>query len=128
MDNGVGPEFSVLLPDHPYTEAMKTDKRVLEAQKMIADGNTEVPGQITNVSRKWSPLNVLGTTSMAKQFIGSYRYDAFSSSDGKTLNNVISDSKSRTSFFLHLPLPNKNRSQAREFSNTYQFYIWKSPK
>lgn len=128
--NGVGPEFSVLLSDHPYTEAMKTDKKVLQAQQAIANGETDIPGQITNVSRKWSPLNVFGTTSMAKQFIGSYRYDAFTSSDGKALNNVISDSKSRTSLFLHLPFSNQSRSksQSRAFSNTYQFYIWKSSK
>lgn len=128
--NGVGPEFSVLLSDHPYTAAMKTDKKVLQAQQAIANGETDILGQITNVPRKWSPLNVFGTTSMAKQFIGSYRYDAFTSSDGKALNNVISDSKSRTSLFLHLPFSNQSRSQgqSRAFSNTYQFYIWKSSK
>ncbi len=128
--NGVGPEFSVLLPDHPYTKAMKTDKKVLQAQQMIANGGTDIPGQITNVSCKWSLLNVLRTTSMAKQFIGSYRYDAFTSSDGKVLNNVISDSKNRRSLFLHLPFSNQSRSQgqSRAFSNTYQFYIWKSLK
>ncbi|HJD75495.1 MAG TPA: RHS repeat-associated core domain-containing protein, partial [Bacteroides reticulotermitis] len=126
--NGVGPEFSVLTSNHPYTEAMKTDKKVLQAQERIASGETDVPGQMTNISRKWSPLNVFGTTSMAKQFIGSYRYDAFTSSDGATLNNVISDSKNRTSLFLHLPFSNRSRSQARAFSNTYQFYIWKSLK
>lgn len=126
--NGVGPEFSVLLSDHPYTEAMKTDNFVLEWQKRIADGNTDIPGQATSAKRTWSPLHVFGTTSMAKQFIGSYRYDAFTSSDGKMLNNVISDSKSRTSLFLHLPFANQRRSQSRAFSNTYQFYIWKSSK
>lgn len=126
--NGVGPEFSVLLSDHPYTEAMKTDEFVLDWQRKIADGDTNTPGQVTNAGRNWTPLNVFGTTSMAKQFIGSYRYDAFTSSDGKMLNNVISDSNSRTSLFYHLPFTNKSRSQTRAFSNTYQFYIWKSPK
>jgi RHS repeat-associated protein len=123
-----GPEFSVLLSDHPYTEAIKTDKRVLESQQAIASGNTDVPGQITEVSRKWYPWSVFTTTSMAKQFIGSYRYDAFTSADGQNLNNVISDSKSRSSFFLHLPFNNKGRSQTQDFANTYQFYIWQSPK
>ncbi|WP_129585937.1 RHS repeat-associated core domain-containing protein, partial [Bacteroides bouchesdurhonensis] len=126
--NGVGPEFSVLLSDHPYTEAMKTDKTVLEWQQRIADGKTDAPGQATKVKRSWSLLNVFGTITMAKQFIGSYRYDAFTSSDGKTLNNVISDSKSRTSLFFHLPFSNQSRNQTRAFSNTYQFYIWKSSK
>jgi RHS repeat-associated protein len=125
---GVGPEFSVLLSDHPYTEAMKTEKKVLQAQQAIVDGETDIPGQITNVFRKWYPWNVFGTTSIAKQFIGSYRYDAFTSSDGTTLNNVISDSKSRSSFFLHLPISNKSRNQTRDFATTYQFYIWQTPK
>jgi uncharacterized protein RhaS with RHS repeats len=125
---GTGPEFSVLLSDHPYTEAMKTDEKVLQAQQMIADGDAKVPGQITNYGVDWGLWDVLTTPSAAKQFIGSYRYDAFTSADGKNLNNVISDSKSRSSFFLHLPLSNKSRSQTRDFANTYQFYIWKSTK
>lgn len=126
--NGVGPEFSVLLSDHPYTEAMKTDKTVSVWRKKIADGETSTPGQATSVRRKWTPFDVFGTTSLVKQFIGSYRYDGFTSSDGKTLNNVISDSKSKTSLFYHLPFTDQSRSQARTFSNTYQFYIWKSTK
>lgn len=67
---------------------------------------------------------------MAKQFVGSYPYDAFTSSDDKALNNVISDSKSRTSLFLHLPFSNQSRrqSQSRAFSHTYQSYIWRSSK
>ena len=107
---------------------MKTEKTVVDWQRRIANGKTDVPGQATSVKRDWKPWNVLGTTSAAKQFIGSYRYDAFTSSDGKVLNNVISDSKSRKSLFLHLPFSEKTRNQTRGFANTYQFYIWKSPK
>lgn len=105
---------------------MKKDKAVVESQQRITDGNTEVFGQITNVGREWTPLDVFRTTSMAKQFIGSYRYDGFVSKDKKRIYNVISDTKSRTSFFLHLPLSNKSRSESRAFSTTYQFYIWES--
>jgi RHS repeat-associated protein len=126
--SGEGSEFSVFLSDHPYTETMKTDRKVLNAQQAIANNKTDVSGQITNVKRKWYPWDVLMTTSMAKQFIGSYRFDAFTGSDGKNLNNVVSDSKSRTSFFLHLPLNNQRRNQTRNFANTYQFYIWQSSK
>ncbi|KAA6302576.1 MAG: hypothetical protein EZS26_001083 [Candidatus Ordinivivax streblomastigis] len=126
---GTGPEFSVLLSDHPYTEAMKTDDDVVAGQQYIYDGKSKVPGQVTNYQVKFGVWDALTTTSMAKQFIGSYRFDTFTSSDGQNLNNVISDSKSRTSLFYHLPgLLNKNRSQTRDFANTYQFYIWKSPK
>jgi hypothetical protein len=125
---GEGPEFSVFLSDHPYTEVMKTDKGVLKAQQKIADGKTDISGQITKYGVDWGLWDVLTTPSMAKQFIGSYRYDAFTSAYGKNLNNVISDSKSRSSFFLHLPLNNKRRGQTRDFANTYQFYIWQSLK
>jgi hypothetical protein len=127
---GTGPEFSAFLSNHPYTETMKTDKKVLQAQQAIANGKTDVSGQITNVSRKWYPWSIFTTTSIAKQFIGSYRFDAFTSTDGKSLNNVISDSKSLNSLLLHLTPNswNKGRKERSEFGNTYQFYIWKSPK
>jgi RHS repeat-associated protein len=128
--SGEGSEFSVFLSDHPYTEEMKTDNRVLQSQKAIANSETDISGQITNVRRKWYPWNVLMTTSMAKQFIGSYRFDAFTGSDGKSLNNVISDSKNLKSLMLHLTPGswNKNRSDRRVLGNTYQFYIWQSSK
>jgi hypothetical protein len=72
----------------------------------------------------------LTTLSIAKQFIGSYRFDAFTSQDGKNLNNVISDSKSLHSLLLHATPSkwDKTRKERRELGNTYQFYIWQSPK
>ena len=41
------------------------------------------------------------------------------------IDNIVYDSKSRYSFFLHLP-KNKTREDCSHFGNTYQFYIWKS--
>jgi RHS repeat-associated protein len=125
---GTGPEFSVFLSDHPYTKAMKEEKKILKAQQDIANGVTDVSGQITNVSRKWYPWNVFMTTSVAKQFIGSYRFDAFTSQDGTHLNNVISDSKSMYSLFLHGTDKTPRRSERKDLGNTYQFYIWQSLK
>jgi hypothetical protein len=125
-----GPEFSVFLSDHPYTEAMKTDDDVLAGQQYIYDGKSKVPEQVTNWKGKWNLWDALTTPSMAKQFIGSYRFNAFTSADGKNFNNIISDSKSRSSFFYHL-VPesgNRRRGQTPDFANTYQFYIWQSPK
>lgn len=79
---------------------MMKDEKIKEAQQSITDGNVDVPGQITSVKGNWGVWDVITTSSMAKQFIGRYRYDAFTSKDGKYLNNVISDSKSMSSFFI----------------------------
>jgi RHS repeat-associated protein len=128
--NGTGPEFTVLTADHPYTKAMEDDDKVKEGQQAIFDGDTTVPGQVTSVRKDWGLWDVITTSSKVKQFIGSYSYSAFTSKDGKHLINVIGDSKSRSSLLYHL-YPNgwnKRRSQQKIMSNTYQFYIWQSPK
>jgi len=127
---GTGPEVSVFLSDHPYTEDMKTSNGVINGQQEIAKGRSKIPGQITEYKGNWGLWDVFTTASMAKQFVGSYRYDAFTSKDGKYLNNVVSDSKSRSSLFYHLyPSSwNKKRSQQKIMGNTYQFYIWQSEK
>jgi RHS repeat-associated protein len=128
--NGTGPEFSVFLSDHPYTEEMKTAKDVRKGQQRIMNGESDIPGQITEWPGNWGVWDALTTFSMAKQFIGSYRYDAFTSRDGKYLNNVISDSKSMSSLLYHLypSSKNPNRKQQKIMGTTYQFYIWQSKK
>ena len=127
--NGTGPEFSVFLSDHPYTQVMKKDKAVIEAQQNIINNRTDVPGQITAWKGEWGLWDALTTLSMAKQFIGSYRYDAFTSKNKRFLNNVISDSKSMSSFFYHISNSlNKRRYEQKIMGTTYQFYIWQSLK
>ena len=128
--NGSGPEFSVLTAEHPYTREMMSDKGVLTAQRKIREGDTDVRGQITNYNVSWGLFDYLTTYSLAKQFIGSYTYDAFTSSDGNYLYNVISDSKSVRSLCYHMvdEKNNHRRSERKQFGNTYQFYIWKSRK
>jgi len=97
---------------------------------MIYDGKTEVQGQITNVARDWGLKNLFTTLSLVKQFIGSYRFDSFTSQDAKYQNNMLSDSKSVYSLLLHQTPSSwdKRRSERNELGNTYQFYIWKSEK
>ena len=124
--NGTGPEFSVLLGDHPYTQEMKNDDVVLEAQKKLITGNTNVKGQITNYPSNWTLWDTLTTLSLPKQFIGSYSYDGFMSKDGRFIYNVISDSKSAYSALYHVISANHRRSECKELGNTYQFYIWKT--
>ena len=129
--NGTGPEFSVFLSDHPYTQSMKSAKDVLKAQNSIKTNKTDIPGQITGFGGQWGVFDALTTINMAKQFIGSYRYDAFTSEkDPKTLNNIISDSKNLESLLYHITPKswNHSRESMKHFGNTYQFYIWKSKK
>ena len=124
---GTGPEFSVLLADHPYTELLKNNIDVIRAQKMIFSGETEVVGQITNYkSRMFYPWNALLWSPM--QFIGEFRYDGYSSQDGWHINNVVFDSKSMKSLFYHLTKAEPRRSENKHLGNTYQFYIWSSMK
>ncbi len=127
--NGSGPEFSVLLGSHPYTQELMSDDEVVSAQDQLRRGETDVKGQITNVGREWDLIDVLTHTSLAKQYIGSYRYDGYTSRDGRYINNVVTDSKSVTSLIYHIPfLKNHRRSRNSELGTTYQFYIWQSIK
>lgn len=117
----------MLLGDHPYTEEMKKEKLVKESQKLIAEGKTEVKGQRTDIGSGFGFWGYLSSFSDAEQFIGSYRLDIFTSKDGKSYNNIISDSKNRSSLFFNADVSNKSRSQTNTMGTTYQFYIWKSP-
>lgn len=129
---GYGPEISILTSDHPYTRDLQTEDKVIESQQKIRIGETDVPGQITNVRRNWGPLDVLTTTSIAKQFVGSYSFDAYTSTDKKHFLNIIYDTKNFRSLFYHIPGTEKfNHSRMNSnkyFSTTYQFYIWRSKK
>ena len=124
--NGTGPEFSVLLDDHPYTEAIKNDDFAKNSQNIVRSRGRN--GKYTNVARaEFFPWQASLTNPM--QFIGTYRYDGSSSKDGRNINNVATDSKSITSLGYHIPfLNNHRRSQSKAFGTTYQFYIWRSKK
>lgn len=129
---GYGPEISILTSNHPYTKALQSDARVIESQQDLRAGNTTIPGQITKVNRSWGPLDALSTTSIAKQFVGSYTFDSYTSNDKKHLLNIIYDTKNFRSLFYHIPgtgyLNHSRRSIVKPLANTYQFYIWKSKK
>ena len=125
--NGSGPEFSVLLGSHPYTQQLMSDDVVVSAQNQLRRGETDVKGQITGVGRDWGLFDVFTHSSLAKQFIGSYRYDGYISRDGRHINNVVFDSKSNTSLGYRL-FNEHRRSHKNARGNTYQFYIWQSIK
>ena len=124
--NGTGPEFSVMLEDHPYTEAVKNENFVKQRQRIIQSRGKN--GKHTNAgSPQFYPWDASLTSPI--QFIGTYRYDGYSSKDGRYINNVVTDTKSVTSLGYHIPfLSNHRRSQNKTFGTTYQFYIWRSKK
>ncbi|MBR3433474.1 MAG: hypothetical protein IKH05_08040 [Bacteroidaceae bacterium] len=100
---GYGPEISILTSNHPYTKSLQSDACVIESQQNLRAGNTTIPGQITKVNRSWGPLDALSTTSIAKQFVGSYTFDSYTSNDKKHLLNIIYDTKNFRSLFYHIP-------------------------
>ncbi len=124
--SGSGPEFSVLLEDHPYTQVVMNEDFVKDNQNIIRSRG--INGKYTNVGRReFFPWHASLTSPM--QFIGTYRYDGYSSKDGQYINNVVTDSKSITSLGYHIHyIGNHRRSQGKEFGNTYQFYVKRTPK
>lgn len=129
---GYGPDISILKDDHPYTKALQTDDRVVWGQKQLREGQTTTPGQITNVGKHWTIVDMLTTLSIAKQFVGSYSYCAFTAKDKNHLLNIIYDTKNTRSLFYHIPgtgyLNHSRNSIFKPLATTYQFYIWKSIK
>ena len=95
-------------------------------------GNTKIPRQITEVVKNWGIWDYLSTPSMAKQFVGSYSFDSYTSNDGKHLLNIVYDTKSFRSLVYHLPgsdyFNHSRNSGFKPLATTYQFYIWKSKK
>jgi len=122
-----GPEFSILLSDHPYTQQMMNDTKVEVGQNKVRDNKS-----FTVEPRKWTLWSVLNPYNwgMARQFIGSYTYYGESSTDGKYINNVIYDHKTRRFLFYHITPPswNRRRSESVFLGTTYQLYIWQSLK
>lgn len=127
---GYGPEISILKDNHPYTKAIEDQSDVQKAQHKILEHQTVVPGQITGYRSKWGLGDVFTTFSMAKQFIGSFCYDGYTSKNGKRILNIVYDSKSAYSWLYHITkkLDHSRQSKIPLLSTTYQFYIWQSSK
>ena len=111
-----GPEISIFLSDHPYTQELMSTSIVTNNQSTVSQDKPH-----NKALKDWGILDVVTTASLALQFIGSYRHDCYYSKEG--MLNVVSDSKSRSSFFYHLT--NKNVQRPEKFGTTYQFYLWK---
>lgn len=105
-------------------ELMKTSK-VQEFEETLFVGKKDIVGG----SDRWHLYDVITHRSIVRQFVGSYVYRGRISSSGTLVYNMIYDSKSRHSLFVHLPfVKNKSRAETAHFGNTYQFYIWADQK
>lgn len=115
-----GNEITILTPDHPYTKVLINDPSIVgdECNYVTTPSGYGVAHGFGYYGFKEAGSN------MALQFIGSYRHDMNESSKGQFIYHVVSDSKSRTSLFYHLPIANKSRGESRFLGNTYQFYVW----
>ena len=94
----IGPEFSVMLINHPFTQELASSP----ISENLLEKMREGVGTI-QLSRVWRPKDVFLTSSLALQFIGSYTVLSKESAGRNYVYNLVGDSKSRTSLFLHLP-------------------------
>jgi len=131
--NGKGPMISVMLGDHPYTESMKDAPGVEAARNYMLSGENDVPGQLTNWRGKFHPIKgpLSAGFDLAEQFVGSFSLNIFPTDNCATDCFILSDTKSRTSLFYHLPIDNVDRTDSRAMKQgmgtTYQYYLWKEP-
>ena len=77
---------------------------------------------------KWSILDAFTTPSTPLQFIGSFALRARTSPEGQYIYYAVGDSKSRSSLFFHLPVNNPRRTNSNLMGNTYQLYLWVTPR
>lgn len=134
---GAGPQNSLFLDDHPITNSLKgwseVDRlRFLAYQKFeqIKNDGYNVSAlyysPYTNFGNSFTPLDALDNG--AGQVVGSFSGDVFPSKDGKTLIFVVSDEKSRHSFYLHaVQSINRISNVITPEGNTVQKYIWTEP-
>ncbi len=119
-----GPEFSVILENNKMTQDLRDSRTAKE--KDLALQNYDFLKNLKGTSQ-WSIFDVFTHLSLTRQFVGTYTYRGMISSGGNYVYNMVYDSKSRYSFFLHIPKPVR-RNESSRFGNTYQFYLWVSPR
>ena len=120
----IGPEVSIIPPNHPFTESLKKDRPFQEVQEKLIHS---ICGELLKDTRKWTLWDALTTPSLGLQFIGSYTYYSKTSEKGQFIYNLVGDQKTRESLFLHLPLGKPRRSETKLFGNTFQLYLWVTP-
>ncbi|OWP85398.1 hypothetical protein BWK59_00020 [Flavobacterium davisii] len=126
-----GPVRSLFEADHPANKAIQGNYLFSSAYNDFKDSGLSKDGG----SVDFGLLDIIMTgNNMQVQMMGSYRTSFYKLGD-KTLS-LIQDSKSRTSFYLHLPLHNYERGQGyigkngmwyppiQGENNTYQTYLF----
>ncbi|MFV0290480.1 MAG: RHS repeat-associated core domain-containing protein [Mangrovibacterium sp.] len=108
--DGTGPEKSVFEGNaHPSNQAIKDNYLYKGAKEDFTKSGLSKDGGEVNFWYLWD--NVRTGTNMQVQMMGSYNA-SFYKLGNKTLS-LIQDSKSRTSYYYHLPVMNYPRSQTR---------------
>lgn len=140
---GTGPERSVFEGNHQSVYSIKNNYLYKKAFKSFEkSGDSKGGGEVS-----FYPWDIIRTgTNMQVQMMGSYNASFYKLGD-RTLS-LVQDSKSRTSYYYHLPVTNYSRSETRYYtfeggnhyhgrsetiviphnkeSNTYQTYIFYS--
>jgi len=130
--DGKGPARSIFEGSHPSTKDLQFNFRLGDAFRDFVDSGDKKSSSAIN----FNLLDVwLSSYNMQSQMMGSFNASFYSLGD-KVLN-IIQDSKSRTSFYYHLPgINNRDRGQRWKWnlkgyqevddreSNTFQTYIY----
>ena len=128
--SGTGPINSVIVDNHPMIPELKKSKEVERLRFMFYQKyKAGISGNASYTSFD-SDFGAYGylfdTHNWTVQMVGTFKGDIFLSEDGKNLIFVITDSKSMTSFFIHM-LPSHERSFFSVGGKNYQKYIWTEP-
>ena len=135
---GYGPQVSIMLADHPYTGALVDSEadEIGAVHQKIAEGKTEVLGQMTSYGVGFGFFDFITSKTLPEQFVGSYTLNVYTSSDGNSYLNILTDSKSREYLFYRAVKNNPDRDSSNRnpsrpsgqgTTNTCQFYLWKVP-
>jgi RHS repeat-associated protein len=120
--NGDGPIRSIFEGEHPsITEGILKDlKYVSELQEFVKSNKMK-----SNTAIRFGALGILlAHDNMQLQMMGSYNVSFYKLGD--KILSIALDSKSRTSYYLHLPFVNnyeRSHEKTRQ-GNTYQVYMF----
>jgi len=119
---GTGPERSVFEGDHPANMEIKEHYLFQEAYNKFENSGEMKKGYTSGLG----PGDVAKTSkgNMQAQMMGDYNISFYKV--GKKTFTLLQDSKSRTSFYLHMPIKNYDRGTRKsdKEASTYQSYIF----
>ncbi|MET2996887.1 hypothetical protein B0A78_13635 [Flavobacterium columnare NBRC 100251 = ATCC 23463] len=133
---GYGPEKSIFEGSHPANKAIHDNYLYRDLEDKFLDSGKSKGAYEANFYYGWD--NYWTYNNMQVQMMGSYNASFYKLGD--TVLNLIQDSKSRTSFYYHLPVDNYPRGsleynfRTKSFdlnnreTNTFQTYLFLTTK